>query len=447
MIVPSSRIVRLFAAIVLPSSLASAMLPTSGPLLAGVCLLLCAIGGADAWLAERHRRGINVEFPERLNLSRDRQAVLPFTVSNLSGAPQSLVIGLQLPKGVTSPYPEYPVQLPGEQHAVRGQWPLTASRRGTHLLEQCRLRVLSPLGLWYAQASLPAGTRLRVYPNLREERKRLAALFLNRNTALVRPARQVGQGREFEKLRLYIPGDSIGDIHWRATAKRGQLVTKEFRIERTQEVYVIIDASRLSARQVLPRCGEGSEEPLLERYIRSALILGSVAQNQGDLFGVMAFSDQVLGFVRAKSGTGHLGACRDALLNLTSTSTNPGYDEAASFLASRLRRRALLIFLTSLDEPALAEGFVRSIGVLSRRHLVCVAMQRPEAAAPIFSGGEAHGLDDIYRSLGGHLLWHGLREMKQTLRLRGVQLSLVEDERLSAEVVSRYLDVKRRQML
>jgi hypothetical protein len=37
--------------------------------------------------------------------------------------------------------------------------------------------------------------------------------------------------------------------------------------------------------------------------------------------------------------------------------------------------------------------------------------------------------------------------MKQTLRLRGVQLSLVEDERLSAEVVSRYLDVKRRQML
>lgn len=447
MIVPSTRIVRLFAATVLPSSLASAMVPNSGSFLVGVCLLLCAIGGADAWLAERRRRGINVEFPERLNLSRDRQAVLPFKVSDSSGAPCSLVIGLQLPRGVTSPYPEYPVQLTGERQSVRGQWPLTASRRGSHQLEQCRLRVLSPLGLWYAQAPLPAGTWLRVYPNLREERKRLAALFLNRNTALVRPARQVGQGREFEKLRLYLPGDSIGDIHWRATAKRGQLVTKEFRVERTQEVYVIIDASRLSARQVTLRCGEGNEEPLLERYIRSALILGSVAQNQGDLFGVMAFSDQVLGFVRAKSGTGHFGACRDALYNLVSSSANPGYDEAASFLAARLRRRALLIFLTSLDEPALAEGFVRSIGVLSRRHLVCVAMQRPEAAAPLFSGGEADGLDDIYRSLGGHLVWHGLREMKQTLRLRGVQLSLVEDERLSAEVVSRYLDVKRRQML
>jgi len=447
LIVPSSRIMRLFAATVLPLSLASVMVPNGFALLAGLLLLLCAIGGADAWLAERRRRGIDVEFPERLNLSCDRQAVLTFTVSDVSGAPRSLVIGLQLPNGVTSPYPEYPLQLPGERQSIRGQWPLTASRRGSHLLGQCRLRVPSPLGLWYAQGSLPAGTRLRVYPNLAEERKRLAALFLNRNTALVRPARQVGQGREFEKLRLYLPGDSIGDIHWRATAKRGQPVTKEFRIERTQEVYVIIDASRLSARQAAPRSGEGSGEPLLERYIRSALILGSVAQKQGDLFGVMAFSDQVLGFVRAKSGTGHFGTCRDALLNLASAGVNPGYDEAASFLAARLRRRALLIFLTSLDEPALAEGFVRCIGVLGRRHLVCVAMQRPEAAAPLFSGGEATGLDDIYRSLGGHLVWHGLREMKQTLRLAGVQLSLVEDERLSAEVVSRYLDVKRRQML
>jgi len=116
-------------------------------------------------------------------------------------------------------------------------------------------------------------------------------------------------------------------------------------------------------------------------------------------------------------------------------------------LAARLKRRALLIFLTSLDEPALAEGFVRSIRVLSRRHLVCIAMLRPEAAEPLFSGGEAQCLDDVYRSLGGHLVWHGLREIQQTLRLRGVQLSLVEDERLSAEVVSKYLDVKRRQIL
>lgn len=451
MIVPAPRIVRLFAVTMLPASLASSMLPESRPLLVAACLLLCAMGGADAWLAERRRRTIGLEFPQSLNLSQDRQGQLSFTASDSSATPRSLLLGLQLPRGFTSPHLELPVHLPGKGQAVRVQWPLTGSRRGNHLLEQCRVRVFSPMGLWFAQAPLQLETQLRVYPNLREERKRLAALFLNRNTALIRPQRQVGQGREFEKLRLYLPGDSISDIHWRATAKRGQLVTKEFQIERTQEVYVIIDASRLSSRQVDRHIDkeslEGREEPLLERYIRSALILGDVAQKQGDLFGVMAFNNRILGFVRAKSGREHFGACRDALYTLVSGDTNPGYDEAASFLAARLKRRALLIFLTSLDDPALAEGFVRSIHVLSRRHLVCVAMLRPESAAPLFSGEEAQGVEGIYRSLGGHLVWHSLRELRQTLRLQGVQLSLVEDERLSAEVVSNYLDIKRRQML
>ena len=101
----------------------------------------------------------------------------------------------------------------------------------------------------------------------------------------------------------------------------------------------------------------------------------------------------------------------------------------------------------TLDEPALAEGFVRSIGVLNRRHLLNVVMLRPDHARPLFSGQDLKSEEEMYRRLGGHLVWHGLREMKQTLRLQGVRLSLVEDERLSAEVVSGYLDVKRRQML
>ena len=450
MIVPAPRILGLFAATVLPLSVVSAVLPESRTILAGAGIFLCLMAIIDAWLAGRMRRRIVLEFPQRLNLSRDHEETLIFNATVSGGADCSVVLALQLPPGFSSPHQEHGIRLTGAEPSVRIQWPLTGGRRGNFRLERCRLRLRSPLGLWFSQATLTAETDLRVYPNLREERKRLAALFLNRNSALIHPRRQVGQGREFEKLRLYLPGDSMGDIHWRATAKRGQLVTKEFQIERTQEVYVVIDASRLSSRPGNHAGMNGRdrlEEPVLERYITTALILGSVAQKQGDLFGVLAFSDRVLSFVRAKSGKGHFGICRDALYNLTPNLTNPGYDEVFSFLAARLKRRALVIFLTSLDEPALAEGFVRSARVLSRRHLVCVAMLRPEVAVPLFSGGNVKTMEDMYRSLGGHMIWHGLQEMQRTLRLQGVQLSLVDDGRLSAEVVSRYLDVKRRQML
>src|SRR5439155_5760719 len=98
--------------------------------------------------------------------------------------------------------------------------------------------------------SVPTQSEIRVYPNLLRERRDLAALFLHRGAFGLHAERQVGKGREFEKLREYVPGDGYDEIHWKATAKRGRPITKVFQIERTQEVYVVIDASRLSARPV-----------------------------------------------------------------------------------------------------------------------------------------------------------------------------------------------------
>ena len=51
------------------------------------------------------------------------------------------------------------------------------------------------------------------------------------------------------------------------------------------------------------------------------------------------------------------------------------------------------------------------------------------------------------RHLGGHLLWHDLRELGKVLQRRGVQFSLLENERLSAQLISQYLSVKQRQLL
>src|SRR5213075_2821695 len=152
----------------------------------------------------------------------------------------------------------------------------------------------------------------------------LAALFLNRGLFGFHAQRQVGKGREFEKLREYVPGDGYDEIHWKATARRGHPITKVFQIERTQEVYIVVDASRLSGRPALSagRDAEPSDplEPrgatILDRFLASALILGQAAEHQGDLFGVVAFADQVQTFLRARNGREHYSACREALFTL-----------------------------------------------------------------------------------------------------------------------------------
>jgi hypothetical protein len=85
--------------------------------------------------------------------------------------------------------------------------------------------------------------------------------------------------------------------------------------------------------------------------------------------------------------------------------------------------------------------------LLTRQHLVLVNMMKPAGAQPLFSDPNVSSVDDLYRHLGGHLLWHDLRELGKVLSRRGVRLTLLENESMTAELISQYLSVKQRQLL
>ena len=126
--------------------------------------------------------------------------------------------------------------------------------------------------------------------------------------------------------------------------------------------------------------------------------------------------------------------------------------KSARFCVGRLRRRALLVFLTSsLDDPVLAESFTCAVEPLSRQHVIRVNALRPAGVAPLFSdpdeGARVRGVEDVYRRLGGHLRWQRLREREHLLKRLGVRFSLLDPARLTAEIITQYLDVKGRQIL
>ena len=467
-LVPESRLLFWFAVVALPFSVLGALYPAAGPfavlLIAGWLVLALA----DAAVSFGRLDGISVSLPEVVRLSKDREGSIDVTLKNEFKRPLRLRLGLALPWELASPHEDATVLLPAGAEQSRLDWPVTPLRRGNYRLRRAYLETASRLGFWVVRANVLAPCEARVYPNLLSERRTLAALFLNRGAFGIHAQRQVGKGRDFEKLREYIPGDGYDEIHWKATAKRGHPVTKIFQIERTQEVYVVIDASRLSARQPVPssemsraRVQPGTRNPepgtatanaepettILERFITSALILAQAAEKQGDLFGLLTFTDKADTFLRAKNGKQHYAACRDALYTLEPRSITPDFDEISSFIRTRLRRRGLLIFLTSLDDPVLAESFVQNMTLFSGQHLVLVNMIKPPGVDPLFTNGDVFHIDDVYRHLGGHLRWHNLRELEKVLQRRGVSFKLVENEKLAADLVGQYLGVKQRQLL
>ena len=444
MIVPRTRLILWVTLIVLPFAAVAATLPAA----AGFAALF--IGGLgflvlyDALVARGRLIGVRVLLPELVRLQKDRPGLVEVRIQNDARDARTLRIGFAFPREIAAEADDRTTLLPAQATVSRLEWPVTPTRRGQYFLDRVYLEGLSPLGFWAARTSQPVRSELRVYPNLFDERKNVAALFLKRGQLGVHAQRAAGQGRDFEKLREYVPGDSINEIHWKASAKRGHPVTKVFQVERTQEVYVIVDASRLSARVLATG---GTETTVLERYVTASLILGLAAQQQGDQFGLVTFSDRVLSFVRAKSGQAHYDACRDRLYALQPQSVTPDFEELCSFIRLRLRKRALLIFLTALDDPMLAESFAKASELISRQHLLLVNMLQPAGAQPLFSEGNVSTADDLYKHLGGHLQWHSLRELGKVLQRRGVRFSLLDPAKLAAQVIAQHAEVKRRQLL
>jgi uncharacterized protein (DUF58 family) len=435
--VPTPRLIWAVAAVGFPATLALALFPVARVPAIATMAVLVLLAFIDALHRNDALSGLRVQLPELVRGVEGREVILPVLIHNAEAKPRSLRLALAFPDGVSSASEEKLIRLPANTEAVRLLWPCTPDRRGRNVVDSCYLEAASPLGLWTVRRRDPVALELRAYPNLRED----AALIAPRRGQVgVHSLRQVGKGREFERLREYQPGDGAEDIHWKATARRGRPVTKVFQVERTQEVYVILDTSRLSGRF-------SGNQTNLDRAIKAALLTGAAVENHGDLFGLAAFSDQVETFVRARAGKTHYAACRDAIYQLRPRSVSPDFDEIATLLRLRLRRRSLLIFLTALDDPLSAENFTRATRLLASHHLVVAGMLRPAGANQIFTDQNVETSHDIYQQLAGHLAWRKLRELEGTLSRQGVRMTLFAPDKFASSLIGLYDEIKQRQLV
>ncbi|PTY08241.1 DUF58 domain-containing protein [Opitutaceae bacterium EW11] len=441
--VPAQRLLVVVAALV-PVAAAAGPLASLRPLalLLGVGAFVVAL--LDLILGLARPAEIAIEVPDVVRFSKDRAGAIPVTFVRPRPAALRIRFALGLPATFTPAVEELWIDLPGDAKQSRIDWMATPRSRGRDSSVLACFEFFSRFRLWTLRRRWSVPCELRVYPNLFSERRQLAALFLARGQFGAKLQRTVGRGREFEKLREYLPGDGFDEIHWKATAKRGHPVTKVFQVERTQEIYVILDASRLSAR---PLVHEGVRQTALERYLTAALVLLLAAERQGDHFGLMVYDDRVRLSLKAGYGEGHYAACREAIYRLKPSQVSPDMAEVVRHLRSRIRRRALLVFLTDLADPVLAEDFARHVKLLSRQHLVFVNQLRAPGVERLFSGEEIADSDEVYSKLAGHARWTEAKSLAQTLKPLGVTASLLEHETLAAELVTQYLAVKQRQLL
>ncbi|MDD2600272.1 MAG: DUF58 domain-containing protein [Kiritimatiellae bacterium] len=439
-IVPTYRLV-MFAVIPVLAALLSAFLASgrAAMLLAGALLAILAL--FDLLTLSRQISALQAHVPKVLRLTCHRPGKLEVTLS-CHPAParaQILSLGAPWPLALESPLNPLRFTWPQGAEAVDLAFELTAHARGGIALTELFVQSGSLLGLWHLNRTLPVDLELRVYPELSASARRVSARFLSAHSAGLSLTRLLGQGREFERLRDYLPGDSYADIDWKATARRRKPVTRLYQAEHTQQILVAIDAGRLSARV---RGGT----PVLDSYINAALFLGQIARKNGDHFGVLTFSDRVSSYIRPGSGQAHHNACRELLCHEKQTSCSPAFDELFSFLRLNLAKRTLVLILTDLDDPLLSEKFLAHVEVALKRHLVHLCMPRPMASSAVLEE-PVTSVEQIYTAVAGDLIRRDLEILRRALAAKGVVLKLAEPEDVAVALVNQYLEVKQRQML
>ena len=471
MIAPRTNLVVWAAAIILPLSILAGVVGS----LRSICVLGIVVFAlaslVDLLLGLGKYRQLEFLIPavNRVTAGRDFELDLKLNGTGLrSGA---IRLALDLPPAVKPGQSNIPLRIKTGMVNLSIPVKAVAEHRGTYPINRLFFDWISPVRLWVFREERPLKSELRVYPDLALEGRKIAH-FLDRGGFGVHRQRQIGRGREFEKLREYEPGDGFDSIHWKATAKRHKPITKVFQVEKSQEVYIAIDASRLSSRslsssppssstvvdpsarytQDSPQSRGGPGGPpyratILESFIAATLLSGATAERQGDLFGLITFSDKVDQMARARSGSLHFNHCRDLLINLQARLVAPDFEDIAATLLNRLTKRSLLIFLTSLDDSVTGENFLLAARFLARRHLVMAIMLLPPDTQPLFSAPGIEHADQIYENIAGHLRWAKLQELRKQLLQIGVLFHLAPSQSFTLTVVSEYLATKRRQLL
>lgn len=318
---------------------------------------------------------------------------------------------------------------------------ISGRARGTFAIGDAAVTIVGPWGLVRRSLVYHLVDTISVVPSMRSAgRFRLLAAQHRVRVAGQRVVRRRGAGTAFASLRDYSPGDDPRHIDWKATARRGRLISREFSVEQGQTVMIAVDAGRMMTQL-------SGDQSRFEYALASALTLADVALSAGDRVGLMVFNTTVQRYLAPSREPGTIRAIRDALVGVTATVTEPDYAAAFRTLVERNRRRSLVVLFTDVVDVRSSRALIALTARSAERHLPLVVALRNEQlmAAAIPSANPDN--EQSYASAAAEELLSAREEALQNMRHAGVAVLDTSPATMTAALINRYLEIKERSAL
>jgi uncharacterized protein (DUF58 family) len=233
-------------------------------------------------------------------------------------------------------------------------------RRGHFRIEPLQIRTGDPFGFFESSAAVGTGVTVVVYPRLEPLPlwKLPAASLEGTHSA---PERTLQTTPLVSTVRPYAPGDAFNRIHWRSTARHGEIQVKEFDLEQTADAWIVLDLERAV------QSGKG-DESTVEAAIRVAASVADKALLENRAVGITVSAHRLAQLPPDRGGRQHLKIMQ--LLAAVDGDGGVPLSESLIQTIPRIRRGMTAVVITS----SLDRTWVKPLATLRNRGVGCVVV-------------------------------------------------------------------------
>lgn len=317
---------------------------------------------------------------------------------------------------------------------------LRPTKRGEYVFGLVRLYVSSPLGLIVRRFNFGEEVTVPVYPSfLQLRRYELMAISNRLNEIGIKKVRRIGHSLEFDQVKNYVPGDDYRTVNWKATARKGELMVNSFTDEKAQHVYCVIDKSR-----VMKMPFEGLS--LLDYAINASLVLSNVALLKEDKAGLITIAEKTGSIVPADRKPAQLGKIISVLYKEKTRYLESNMEALYTSIRSVLKQRSLVVFFTNFESMSALNRQLPFLKRIAKFHLLLIVFFE-NTELKTLTEEDVKDVEGIYiKTIAGKFAYEKKLIVKE-LAKHGILSILTPPEKLTINVINRYLSIKAQQKI
>jgi uncharacterized protein (DUF58 family) len=311
--------------------------------------------------------------------------------------------------------------------------------RGEYGFGRINILLHTPLNMVTRYLTIGEERTVMVYPSFMQMRRyHLKAVTGQLRETGAHALRKIGHSLEFEQIKDYVTGDDSRTINWKATARRNSIMVNNFMDERSQQVICLVDKGRTMK---MPFKGM----TLLDYAINATLVLSNIVLLKQDKAGMIAFGKKVDQFIPPDKKNTQISLLMEALYRQKTDFMDSDFGALYSAVRYRIKQRSLLILFTNFESLYGMERQLPYLQKIASHHAVLVVLFENSELAEL-QQMKAASVETVYLKVTANKFAAEKRLIVKELQKNGIMALLTSPEKLTANAINKYLEIKSRQL-